>query len=60
MEFAMSTGNTPTGKAKATVILPQVKKPNLAEIRKGPNGFGQNKPQQTFKSSIRRSGPRGG
>ncbi len=56
----MSNDTTPAGKSKATIILPQVKKPNLAEIRKGPNGFGQNKPQQTFKSSIRRSGPRGG
>lgn len=60
MEFAMSDGTAPTGKSKATIILPQVKKPNLAEIRKGPNGIGQNKPQQTFKNSIRRSGPRGG
>ena len=59
-EFAMSNDITPNSKSKATIILPQVKKSNLAELRKGPSSFGPNKLQQSVKNSIRRSGPRGG
>lgn len=60
MEFEMNNDTTPPGKSKATIILPQVKKPNLAELRTGSKSFGSAKPQHNIKNSIRRAGPRGG
>lgn len=60
MEFEMNNDTTPPGKSTAKVILPQVKKPNLAELRNNVKSFGSTKSQHNIKNSIRRAGPRGG